>query len=148
MCQPMPTALCTRWDLDSETNRFTPRQNETRSFENMVVSYFQQTRPDCKIGSFYTTSRPKKINCFSVDGFCSHWNTVFEAMGCSYHFCPCQELHPSLTKEDIKRGSRKREFGELRRGYIQEKSFTAIEMWECEWWRLYKTTTNVKLHIR
>ena len=21
-------------------------------------------------------------------------------------------------------------------------------MWECEWWRLYKTTTNVKLHIR
>ena len=21
-------------------------------------------------------------------------------------------------------------------------------MWECEWWRLYKTTANVKLHIR
>ena len=21
-------------------------------------------------------------------------------------------------------------------------------MWECEWWRHYKTTTNVKLHIR
>ena len=21
-------------------------------------------------------------------------------------------------------------------------------MWECEWWRLYKTTTNVELHIR
>ena len=21
-------------------------------------------------------------------------------------------------------------------------------MWECDWWRLYKTTTNVKLHIR
>ena len=21
-------------------------------------------------------------------------------------------------------------------------------MWECEWWRLYKTTTNGKLHIR
>ena len=23
-----------------------------------------------------------------------------------------------------------------------------MEMWECEWWRLYKTTTNAKLHIR
>ena len=21
-------------------------------------------------------------------------------------------------------------------------------MWECEWWRFYKTTANVKLHIR
>ena len=41
-----------------------------------------------------------------------------------------------------------RKLDELRRGYIQEKDFTVIEMWECEWWRLYKTTTNVKLYIR
>ena len=47
MCQPMPTGLYTRWDIDSETGRFTPRQNKTRSFENMVISYFQRTRPDC-----------------------------------------------------------------------------------------------------
>ena len=26
MCQPMPTGLFSRWDLDSETTRFTPRQ--------------------------------------------------------------------------------------------------------------------------
>ena len=68
-------------------------------------------------------------------------------MGCSYHFCPCQGLRPSLTEEDIKRGSRKRELDELRRYYLQEKVFSVIEMWECEWWRLYKTTPNVKLHI-
>ena len=69
-------------------------------------------------------------------------------MGCFYHFCPCQELRSSLTEEDIKRGSRRRELDELRRSYIQEKSFTVIEMWECEWWRLYKTTSEIKLHIR
>ena len=69
-------------------------------------------------------------------------------MGCFYHFCPCQELRPSLTEDDIKRGIRKREFDELRPGNIQEKAFTDIEMWECEWWRLHKTTTNVKRHIR
>ena len=63
------------------------------------MSYFQRTRPDCKIESFYTTSRQKKIDRFSVDGFCSHCNTLFEAMGCFYHFCPCQELfHFSLKK--------------------------------------------------
>ena len=114
----------------------------------MVMSYFQRTRPDCKIESFYTTCRQKKLDFFSVDGFCSHCNTVFEAIGCFYHFCPCQELHPSLTEEDMKRGSKKRELDELTRGYIQEKGFTVIEMRESEWWRLYKTTTNVKLHIR
>ena len=69
-------------------------------------------------------------------------------MGCFCSFCPCQELRPSLTEEDIKRGSRKRQLDELRRGYIQKRGFTVIEMWECEWWRVDKTTTNVKLHIR
>ena len=52
MCQPMPTGLYTRWDFDSETSRFTPRQNRTRSFENMVTSYFQRTRPELKNESF------------------------------------------------------------------------------------------------
>ena len=145
MGQPMPTGLYTRWGIDSETGRFTPRQNKTRSFEKMVMSYFQRTRPDCKIKSFYTTGRQKKIDPFSVDGFFSHCNTVFEAMGCFYHFCPCQELRPSHTEEDVKR---RRKLDELRRSYIQEKGFTVIEMWECEWWRIYKTTANVKLHIR
>ena len=144
----MPTGLYTRWDIDSETGRFTLRQNKTRSFENKVMSYFQRTRPDCKIESFYTTGRRKKIDRFSDDGFSSHCNTVLEAMGCFYHFCPCQELRPSLTEEDVKRGKRRRELDELRRSYIQEKGFTVIEMRESEWWRLYKTTINVKLHIR
>ena len=148
MCQPMLTGLYTRWDLNSETSRFTPRQNKTRSFEKMVRSYLQRTRTDCKIESFYTTGRQKKIDCFSADGFCSYSKTVFEARGCFHHLCPCKELRPSLTEEDIKRCSRRREIDELRRGYIGEKSFTVIERWECEWWRLYKTTTNVKLHIR
>ena len=148
MCQPLPTGPYTRWDFDSEMSRCLPRQNKTRSFENMVMSYFQSTRPDCKIESFFTTGRQKKIDCFSVDGFCSHCNTVFEAMGCFYHFCPCQELRPSLTEEDFQRGSKKRELDALRRHYIQEKGFNVIEMWECEWWRLYKTTNSVKQHIR
>ena len=72
---------------------------------------------------------------------------VLLAMGSLYHFCPCQEVRPSLTEEDIKCGSRRRELDELLRGYIQEKGFTVIEMWECEWLRLYKTNFNVKLHI-
>ena len=69
-------------------------------------------------------------------------------MGCFYHSCPCKELRPSLTEEDIQRGSKKRELDALRWHYIQEKIFKAIEMWVCEWWRLYKTTNTLKQHIR
>ena len=69
MCQPMPTGIYTRWDLASETSRFTPRQRKTRSFENMVMSYFQRTRSECEIESIFTTSKQKKIDCFSVHGF-------------------------------------------------------------------------------
>ena len=97
-----------------------------RHFEKMVLSYFQRTRPDCKIETFYTTGRQKKINRFSVDGFFSHCKTMFEAMGCFCHFCHCQELRPSLAEEDIKRGSEKKELDKLRRGYRQEKGFTVI----------------------
>ena len=82
MCQPLPTGLYTRWDLDLEKSRITPRQNKTRSFENMVMSYFQRTRPECEIESFFATGRQKKNDWFSVDGPYSHCNTVFEAMGC------------------------------------------------------------------
>ena len=126
MCQPMPTGLYMRWDIDSETSRFTPRQNKTLGFENMVMSYFQRTRAGCKIESFFTTGREKEVDCFSVDGFCCHSNIVFEAMGCFYHFCSCQELRPSLTEEDIERGSKKRALDALRRHYFQEKGFKVI----------------------
>ena len=82
MCQSMPTGLYTRWEYDSETKRFRALQNNSRSFENMVLSYLQRSRPDCKIESNVTTGRQTKIDCFSVDGICYHCNTVFEAMGC------------------------------------------------------------------
>ena len=100
MCQPMPTGLYAHWDFNSETNRFTPRQNRTRSFESMVLSFFQRTRPTCKIKNFYATGMQKKTDRFSVDGFCSHCKTMFKAMGCFYHFCPHQEVWPTLTEKD------------------------------------------------
>ena len=148
MCQPMPTGLYTRWEYDSEIKRFTARQNKSRSFENMVMSYFQQSQPECRIESNVTTGRQKKIDCFSVDGICYHCNTVFEAMGCYYHYFPCQEARPSLTDTDIERGVKKRQQDEMPRDYIQQKGYEIVEMWECEWWSLYKTDAPVKSHLR
>ena len=148
MCQPMPAGLYTRWEYVSETKRFTARRNKSRSFENMVLSYFQQSRPDCKTESNINTGRQKKIDCFSVDGICYHCNTVFEAMGCYYHYCPCQEAHLSLTDTDNERGAKKRQQDEMRRDYIQQKCYQTVEVWECEWWSLYKTDASVKSYLR
>ena len=128
MCQDMPTGLYTRWDYDEETQKFKARQNRVQTFENMVMSYFQATRTECKIESYYTTGKQKKIDCFSVDGYCNHCKTVFEAMGCFFHFCPCQEARPCLTDDDIKRGTKKREMDDLRKDYIREKGYSIEEM--------------------
>ena len=48
-CQPMPKGLYTRREHDPEYNTSKPQQNESRNFENMVMSYFQRQRPDCKM---------------------------------------------------------------------------------------------------
>ena len=128
MCQPMPTGLYLRWEYDTESNRFEPQQNKSRNFENMVMSYFQRQRLDCKIESFYTTGNQKKIDCFKADGFCAHCNTVFEVMGCFYHYCPCQEARPSLTEKDIKRSNKRREMDQIRKQYIKEKGYKVVGM--------------------
>ena len=62
------------------------------------MSYFQRQRHYCKTESFYTTGTQKKFDCFNVDGFCAHCKTVFEEMGCFYHYCPFQAARPSLTE--------------------------------------------------
>ena len=86
MCQEMPTGIYTRWEHDSETDRFKARNNRKRNLENIIVSFYQELRPECKTESFYNTAKQKKIDCFHVDGYCNHCKTVFEAMGCYYHF--------------------------------------------------------------
>ena len=108
ICQPMPKELCTRREYDTESNTSKPQQNESRNFENMVMSYFQRQRLDCKNESFYTTGTQKKVDFFKADGFCAYCNAVFEAIGCFYHYCPCQEARLSLTQK-ISNAATKRE---------------------------------------
>ena len=109
ICQPMPTGLYTRWEYDSETQCFTPRQNNFRSFENMVLSYFQRSRPACRIESNATTVRQRKIGSFSVDGISDHCSTVSKAMVCYYCYCSCQAAQPSVIDAKIESGKKRRQ---------------------------------------
>ena len=58
--------------FDTNLQKFKARQNKIRKFENMVMSFYQATRPECTIESIYTTEKQKKIDSFCVDGFCGH----------------------------------------------------------------------------
>ena len=93
------------------------------------MSFYQETRPEFKIESFFTSAKQKKIGCFNVDGYCDHCKTVFEAMRCYYHFCSCQEARPSITDQDIQRGNKKREMGDMRREYMKEKDTKLKKCW-------------------
>ena len=107
MCQEMPTGLYTRWEFDSQ--KFKARQNKWRKFENMVISYLQSQRPNSTIESYYTTGTRKKIDCFNVDDICSHCKTIFEAMGCYFHFCDVRKhekvCQRKRLREDSKNGN-------------------------------------------
>ena len=69
-------------------------------------------------------------------------------MGCYFYFCPCQEARPSLTDDEIKRGTKKKEMDELRKDYNREKGYSIEEMWECFWCYQFKNNVDVKIHVR
>ena len=93
--------------------KFKARHNRSLNFENMAMSYYQETRPEYRTENFHTSGNQKKIDCFNVDGYCDNCKTLFEAMGCYYHFCPCQETHPSLSDEEIEKVNKRREMDDL-----------------------------------
>ena len=127
MCQPMPIGSYARWEYDSETQSFTPRRKKIRIFEKFAISYFQLNGPACRFDGKVTTGR-QKFDCFSLDGVCDHCNTVFQAMGCFYHYCPFQDSRSSLADAEIGRGKKKRLQDEMRRGYIQPKGYEIVDV--------------------
>ena len=148
MCQATPAGLYTRWEFDSDLQKFKARQYKIRKFENMVMSFYQATRSECTIESFYTTEKQKKNDSFTVDGFCGHCQAIFEALGCYYHFCPCRETQPNLSEDEFEFGIRKRESDKLRKFYLEKKGYKVIEMRECEWWDPVQANSMLKNHVR
>ena len=141
MTKDMPTGLYTKWEFNEDTSKFYPKRNWRSFFEQQVIDYMQTTRPQCTIQSQFSHKKQKKNGSYFVDGFCSHCNTVFEAMGCYFHFCRCQEQKPLLF-EDIEKGLKKRERDNDRRDYLERLGYTIVEIWECQWKKWKTDNTN------
>ena len=104
MCQEMHTRHYTQWELDTDSQKIRARTNRSRTFENMLISYLQSQRLECKIESYYTTGKQKKVDYFSVDGICAHCSTVFEAMGCYFFSVLVRKLKQVSRKRKLRVG--------------------------------------------
>ena len=82
VCQELPTKLHTRWETDSDSQKFKARQKEPKTFENMAMLHLQSQCPKSTFESYYTTGTQKKIYCFNLDGYCAHYKTIFDARIC------------------------------------------------------------------
>ena len=52
ICQDMPTGLYTKWEFDSDMQKIKARHHQSRNFEIMVKSYYQETKAECRTESF------------------------------------------------------------------------------------------------
>ena len=66
MCQDMPTGLYTRWEIDSDMQKFEAGHNRSRNFENMSMCYYQETRQECRIQSFHTSRNKKNLKLWNA----------------------------------------------------------------------------------
>ena len=146
-CKRMPTGFYNRWECNSDTQQFTPRQNKSPFLEDISFKIYQRTRPDWKIDGNITTCRQKKDSCFSVDGVSNH-RTLLLSFGVIL-------LLLSLSRKPIVfywgrnwDDGKKREQNEMRRQNHQQKKYQLVEMLEFEWWSLYKTYASVMNQFR
>ena len=87
---------------------------------------FNEQEPIVKLRASTLQAEKQKLTASVTMGFILI-AIPFEAMGCFYHFCPSHELRPSLTEEDIKRGTEKRELDELRRNLCRRKVSLSVK---------------------
>ena len=87
-CHATPAGLYIKKELHSETGKLKRRQNKTRSFENMVISYFQRVTPQWKVEGFYTTGTQKKITHTVLMAFvdtAALWSKLWDAFITKVH---------------------------------------------------------------
>ena len=112
----MLTGPYTKWEYREESDKFHPKRNWRSVFEQQVMCYFQQTHPICKIQTRFTHKKQGTLRPYLVNGFCSHCNTVFEAMGCFFHFFVLRKKQ--LLLEDIEKELMRPERDNDRREYL------------------------------
>ena len=106
--QDMPTWLYTRWQFDSDMQKYKLDITDLKALRlrRCLTTKKQEQNAELKAS---THLEIKKIVCFNVDGYCDHCKTVFEAMGCYYHFVLARRLVPHLARKILREEKNERD---------------------------------------
>ena len=112
---------------------------------NLAVSENWSCRTSNEIWELLHNRNSKNMDCFNADGFCERivWdNGLFLSKQLLLRGATCS----NWTKHSM--WNKERDKDELWKQYIDKKSYTIIEMWECKWWKLYNTDLSLVKHLR
>lgn len=84
-----------------------------------------------------TILREQKIGNYYCDGYCEQSNTVYEFYGCRFHFCPHCKNPEGLIRNDTV----------AKKNYYLGRTFSYMEMWECQFLQVLKNNTLTKEFI-
>ena len=84
-----------------------------------------------------------------VDSFDVTTNTIYEFHGCYWHGCP--RCHPNRHETHVRHFDRSMqdvyETIQLRTQHFKEQGYTVVEMWECDWIRLKRTSPDIRTFV-
>ena len=124
ICQRLPTRLSTSGILMQRSADY--NRDRTRPVALITSSSPVFITWHLLVKLKATKQADRKLTASVLLFFLSHCNTLFEAMGCFYQFCFCQEIRPSLNKEGVQRDFKKREIDELRRKKWKKKAYRQL----------------------
>ena len=102
MCQAMPTGLYTRWEFDTNLQKFKARQNIIRKFENMVMSFYQANRPECTIKVSIQLENRKKLIPLVWMAFVVIVKQFLKLSDATTTTVPVEKLNQFLIKTNLK----------------------------------------------
>ena len=148
MCQEMPTGITLDGSLIQTLRSLKLGKINRGNLRTCLCHTYNPSVLTALLKATTQLELKKRIDCFNVDGFCAHCKTIFEAMGCYFYICACQEARISMSEEETQRRLKKREYHELRRDYLRNKGYKFVEILECNWWESLKGDESVKIHVR
>ena len=86
---------------------------------------------------------------YTVDGYDSQTNTVYEFQGCFWHGCP--KCYPNRTEAHKRLEGRCFDdvysYTKKKLQFLQDKGYNVVTIWECEWTKLKKKRVEIKAFV-
>ena len=143
MCQAMPTGHYERSDLECESCKLKPRPNET-TLKIWYCCSFRLSEQNVKWRAFTRRAHRRRLMLKALIVF-MHIATFCLMLWEVYNiFVPVKKLFQHLNYKQTHWGV-KRELGELRKQYVEEKGNSCVELYDCD--ERKKTSVTIMLSI-